>query len=114
MAIDHTDENDNLRRITISGRLDIQGTEDIAAQFATLTSSSDRRIVVDLTSVKFLASLGIRSLITNAKALQQRGGKMVLIVGDNVAVVRTLEATGVDALIPMFADSAEATRAALA
>lgn len=114
MAIDYTDENENLRRITISGRLDIQGTEDIASQFATLTSSTERRIVVDLTAVKFLASLGIRSLITNAKALQQRGGKMVLLVGDNIAVVRTLEATGVDALIPMFADAAEATRVALA
>lgn len=114
MGIAYTDENDNLRRITITGRLDVQGTEDIAGQFATLTSSSERRIVVDLTAVKFLASLGIRSIIANAKAVQQRGGKMVLVVGDNVAVVRTLEATGVDALIPMFADSAEATRAALA
>ena len=39
---------------------------------------------------------------------------MVLYVGANPAVTKTLEATGIDALIPMFADAAEAEKAALA
>ena len=39
---------------------------------------------------------------------------MVLFVGGNPAVTKTLEATGIDALIPMFADAAEAEKAALA
>jgi anti-anti-sigma factor len=114
MAIDCTDESNNLRRIIISGRLDVPGTEGISAKFAELTATTERRVVVDLTAVNFLASVGIRALIINAKALQSRGGKMVLLVGDNIAAVRTLEATGIDALIPIFDDSAEATRAALA
>ena len=70
-------------------------------------------MVVDLTAVTFLASIGIRALITNAKALQQRGGKMVLFVGENAAVAKTLETTGIDALIPMFSDALAAEKEAL-
>jgi len=114
MPIDFEDETDNLRRISISERLDIQGTEEIATKFAALTASANRRVVLDLTNVTFLASIGIRAVITNAKALQQRGGKMVLFVGNNQAVTKTLETTGIDVLIPMFADAAEAEKAALA
>jgi anti-anti-sigma factor len=60
-----------------------------------------------------LASIGIRAIITNAKALQQRGGKLVLFVGDNAMVSKTLEATGVVDLIPMYSNSSEAEVAAL-
>ena len=114
MTISHEDINENLRRISISGRLDIAGTDEIATRFAALAASAKRRVIVDLSAVSFLASIGIRSLIANAKALQQRGGKMVLFVGDNATVTMTLETTGIDTLIPMFADAAEAEKAAIA
>ena len=114
MTIDFDDSKDNLRRITISGRLDIPGTDEIATKFSALAASAQRRVVVDLKAVSFLASIGIRAIISNAKALQQRGGKMVLFVGDNATVATTLEITGIDDLIPMFSDAAEAEQAALA
>jgi anti-sigma B factor antagonist len=114
MSIDFEDVSDNFRRISIGGRLDIPGTDAISTSFAALAASSNRRVVVDLTNVTFLASIGIRALITNAKALQMRGGKMVLFVGDNGAVARTLETTGIDTLIPMFTDAAKADEAAIA
>jgi hypothetical protein len=46
--------------------------------------------------------------------VQERGGKMVLVVGSNSPVVMSLEATGVNKLIPMFKSNAEAERAAVA
>jgi anti-anti-sigma factor len=114
MALDFEDISENLRRISISGRLDIFGTGEIETRFAALAASAGRRTVVDLSAVSFLASIGIRAIITNAKALQQRGGRMVLFVGDNATVAKTLETTGIDALIPMFSDFAAAEQAALA
>jgi len=114
MTISFEDIAENLRRISLSGRLDIAGTDAIDMKFTALTATAERRVVVDLSAVTFLASIGIRSLISNAKALQRRGGKMVLFVGDNVAVSKTLEVTGIDALIPMFTDAAAADQAALA
>jgi anti-sigma B factor antagonist len=112
--INFVDVSENFRRISISGRLDILGSDAIALKFTSLAVATQRRLVVDLTAVSFLASIGIRAIISNAKALQQRGGKMVLFVGDNATVTKTLEATGIDSLIPMFADAAEANKAALA
>ena len=114
MTISFQDITEDLRRIAISGRLDIAGTDEIATKLAALSASARRRVIVDLSAVSFLASIGIRSLIANAKALQQRGGKMVLFVGDNATITMTLETTGIDTLIPMFADAAEAERAAIA
>lgn len=114
MAIAFQDLSDTLRIVSISGRMDLAGTDEIATQFAALAASSSRRVVVDLKAVAFLASIGIRALITNAKASQQRGGRLVIFVGDNQAVFKTLETTGVDSLIPMFIEMDAAQQAALA
>jgi anti-anti-sigma factor len=114
MSIEFDDSKENIRRITISGRLDIPGTDQIATKFSALSASAQRRVVVDLTGVSFLTSIGIRAIITNAKALQHRGGKLVLFVGDNAVVSKTLEATGIDDLIPMYDNISEAEVAALA
>lgn len=114
MSIDYADIQDDFRRITLSGRLDIPGTEAIATKFAALAASAKRSVVVDLSTVDFLASIGIRSLILNAKSLQQRGGRMVLLTGTNEVVLKALQSTGIDSLIPTFKDPGEADRAALA
>lgn len=114
MPIEFQDVGDQLRRISLSGRLDIPGTDAIELKFTSLSAAEQRRVVVDLTAVSFLASIGIRALISNAKALERRGGRMVLFVGDNAMVTKTLETTGITALIPMFADADEADKAALA
>lgn len=108
MPIDFEDSPEQTRTIRISGRLDLIGTDEISTKFAALSTSEGRRVIVDLTEVSFLASIGIRAIISNAKALQQRGGKMVIFVGSNLPVAKTLETTGIDTLIPLFADKAAA------
>jgi anti-anti-sigma factor len=114
MAIDYVDVGEDFRRIILSGRLDTAGSEEIATKFAVLAASGKRRVVVELGEVTFLSSMGIRALVANAKAQQSRGGRLVLLVGGNAAVAGTLEATGIDALIPVFTDAADAERAARA
>ena len=114
MSINYKDIGENLRRIMISGRLDIPGTDSVASKLAELTAAPKKGVVVDLSSLQFLASIGIRALITSAKAVQQRGGKMVLVVDDGSTVGMSLEATGVDELIPVFRNASDAERAALA
>lgn len=114
MSISYQDVGENLRRIVISGRLDMPGTDSVASQLVELIAAPKKGVVVDLSSVKFLASIGIRALITSAKAVQQRGGKMVLVVADGSTVVMSLEATGVDKLIPVFRNASDAERAAVA
>jgi anti-anti-sigma factor len=114
MSISHSDVGENLRRIVITGRLDIPGTDSVAVQLVKLTAAPKKGVVVDLSALKFLASIGVRALITSAKAVQQRGGKMVLVVGDSSTVMLSLEATGVNELIPVFKSASDAERAAVA
>lgn len=114
MPIQHEDLPNGLRRVQLTGRLDIPGTQSISMPFTTLAATTDRRVVTDLSGVDFLASIGIRELVAVAKALRQRGGKMVLFVGDNAQVTKTLEVTGIDQLIPTFRSLDEADQEALA
>jgi len=114
MSIEFDDVTESFRKIRLSGRLDIPGTEAISIKFSSLATGQGKRVVVDLTGITFLASVGIRELITNAKALQQRQGKMVIYVGNNAAVAKTLDTTGIDTLIPVFSDAAEADQAVIA
>lgn len=102
MPIEYADSSAEIRLIKLSGRLDIAGTGEIETQFAALAATEKRGIIVDLTAVDFLASICIRSIISNAKAQQQRGGRMVLVVGENQFVAKTLQTTGIDVLVPMF------------
>jgi anti-sigma B factor antagonist len=114
MSITFEDTNESLRHIRLTGRLDIAGIDAVSATFAELSASTTRSVVVDLSAVTFLVSFGIRELITNAKLVQQRGGRMVIFVGSNRGVHKTLETTGIDTLIPTFADASQADCAALA
>jgi anti-sigma B factor antagonist len=113
MSISYVDLGADMRRIVISGRLDLPGTESVGSQLLDLAAAPKRVVVVDLSGVKFLASIGIRALISGAKEVEKRGGKMMLVVNQATTVMMSLEATGVDELIPIFGSLAEAEQAAL-
>lgn len=98
-------------RVILDGRLDITGAGIIDLQFSAI-AGSHRGVIVDLTNVSFLASIGIRTLLLGAKAVQRRGGTFVLL---NPAdeVEKVLEVTGVTDLMPIFHDN-DAALAAVA
>ena len=105
------DVSNALRVISVSERLDLQGTEKVEQSFLAMTRTGKQNIVVDLSDVTLLSSVGIRMLIASGKALTKTGGRMVLVVGVNAAVIKTLKATCVDAILPLFEklDEAEAS-----
>jgi len=111
MAIRFEDVNEGLRRIVLSGRLDTAGSEEIAPRFAELTESAKGGVIVYLSAVRFLSSMAIRVLLVGAKAVQAKGGRMVLHVAENEVVIRTLEATGINELIPTYQDELDAEKA---
>ncbi len=103
-----------LRKVILSGRLDMLGMEDIALKLTSLTAIKPLPVILDLRDVSFLASIGIRSIISSARALDQKGGRMVILLGANELVKATLESTGIDDVIPMVAEEDQAERDALA
>ena len=78
----HVEQLDNdIKKINLIGSMDIAGTGAIDLQFTAQTATQKALIVVDMSQVDFLASIGIRTLLSNARALKARGGKMVLLMG---------------------------------
>lgn len=83
--------------ITMVGRLDTSGVNDVAVPLATL-SGSKSSLFVDMAGVTFLASLGLRHLLTAAKAMARRGGHFALI-NPSAAVTEVITITGLTGLL---------------
>jgi anti-anti-sigma factor len=92
-------------KIVLDGRLDITGASDIDLQFNAI-AGSHRGVVVDLAGVSFLASIGIRTLLLGAKAVQRRGGCFILL--------NPVDEVGMTDLMPIYRDSDAALAAASA
>lgn len=101
-----TIDTDTLR-IRLEGRLDSEGSGRVETKLAAYMGGDGRKVIIDLAGVTFLASLGIRLFLINAKALQKRGGKVALFnpTGEVAKVIRMV---GIDNLIPLCADEAAA------
>lgn len=113
MPISFEDHSASFRHIHLSGRLDAIGIEEIAQQLAKLSANEKRQVLVDLTAVTFLTSTGISALIKNASAQKKLGGRMVLLVGDNKLVAKTLMVVGIKSLLPICNNYPEAEQVLL-
>jgi len=103
MDIDHEQLDGRILKINLAGRLDVAGSPEAEAKLAELTAAPNSAVIVDLSKVAFLASVGIRTLLLTAKALRSRGGRMVLLNPD-ASVAKVLEISGVDMIISVFRD----------
>ncbi|MCK6582640.1 MAG: STAS domain-containing protein [Anaerolineales bacterium] len=95
--------------LKLQGRMDITGVNKIETSFTGYCAGEKPKIIVDLAGVDFLTSIGIRLLVTNAKSMISRGGKMV-ILNPTPEVMGVLEITDIPAIIPVYSqiESAEA------
>jgi len=98
MDLQYSEIEGPVRLIKLNGRLDTVGAGQIETKFAGYCSGDQVRVIVDLAEVDFLASIGIRLLLLNAKSIARRGGKMALLdpIPDVEAI---LELTAVSPLI---------------
>ena len=92
----------DITRVRLIGRMDYAGATGIDAKFMEL-AGREKFVLGDLSKVDFLASMGIRTLIMAAKAVKERGGKMVLF-NPEMMVAKVLQTSGTDILIPVYYD----------
>lgn len=101
MELQYSELENNIRVIKLFGRLDIIGVGEIETKLSGYSAGEEPHIIVDLSEVDFLASIGIRLLILIAKSVASRGGQMVLLAP--IPEVRNvLEITGIPAIIPIY------------
>ncbi len=108
MEFDYSELDNGIGLIKLGGKLDILGTGEIETKFTGYSSGDNVRMIIDLSKVDFLASIGIRLLVMTAKSVATRGGKMVLL-NPIPEVLEVLEMTGIPAIIPIYSqiESAE-------
>jgi anti-sigma B factor antagonist len=108
MELQYSELESGIRLIKLKGQLDIIGTSQIETKFAGYCAGDKARVIVDLSEVDFLASIGIRLLTLTAKSIASRDGKMVLL-NPTPDVQHVLEMTGIPPIIPIYSqlESAE-------
>lgn len=101
MELHYQELENKIRLIKMIGKLDITGVSTIENKFTGYCAGENPRVLVDLSDIEFLASIGIRLLILNAKSIFGRGGRMVLL-NPSPDVRSVLEITGIPAIIPIY------------
>lgn len=102
----------NVTKVSLSGRIDIAGAREIEMPMA-IVAGSRRAVVVDLSAVEFMASLGLRGIVISAKSIISKRGKIVLLM-PRPQVEEVITTTGIDELIPIYHDELEAIAAVIA
>jgi anti-anti-sigma factor len=104
-----TELSDRAIRIRLHGRLDAAGAGQIDARFMAATAHAEdgRHVLVDLSGVSFLASLGIRLLVASARGLNRKGAQLVLF-GAAGLVQDVIDLAALDQIMPVVADEAQA------
>jgi len=103
MELSFEDLDDGVRRINLRGRMDMEGTQEIDLKFTSLAASRQSWIVVDLSGVDFMSSLGLGTLVRSAAAQVLRKGKLVLL-SPQANVEKVLETTRVNEVVAVFHD----------
>jgi len=108
MPVLFVDRSESFRHITLSGRLDALGGEEIAQELADLTTAEKRQVIMDLSGVTCLTTPSIRLLIKVSGAQEKLGGRVVLLVGNNSFVAKTLMIAGIKSFLPVSNNYPEA------
>jgi anti-sigma B factor antagonist len=103
MRIETEELGDGILKVGLHGRMDIAGVDVIAMQLTAVTAPVGRRVIVDLSGVDFLASIGVRAILQNARAMSLRGGAMAVCCARPV-VTEVLESAGVGNVVPVCAN----------
>lgn len=109
MEFTATELKNGITLLGLRGRMDIMGVNEVETKFTSYCAGEKPKVIVDISGVEYLASIGIRLLVTSAKSMFTRKGKMVLL---NPApdVIGVLEITDIPSIIPVYSqlESAEA------
>ena len=113
MKLQYNELDSHIRLIKLTGKLDVYGVNSIDIDFIRCCSGDYLRVLVDISGVNYISSIGIPMLINSAKTVASRGGKLAL-VNPRPNVADVLELTGIPLIIPVYSDLESAKTGVLA
>ena len=90
-------QHDAAAEITATGEVDIHTCAQLEEALLRLAEDGVVTVTLDLGAVAFIDSSGLRALVVGHKALEERGGALVVANPSSMAA-RLLEVTGLDTL----------------
>jgi anti-sigma B factor antagonist len=112
MRIEVQDLEGGVCLVALAGAIDIIGAQQLDTPMTTV-ANTHRAVVIDLSGVAFIASMGLRALIHITRSVNARGGKVALL-NPGPGVTSVLETNGIGELIPVFHDLQSAVQAVTA
>lgn len=112
MRLQYSELDHGIRLIKLNGTLDGNGVSRVEVEFVRRCAGEKVCVLVDLSKVNYISSIGIPLLINSAKAVVKNGGRMALLNPQN-NVKNILELTGIPLIIPIHHDLNAAVTAIL-
>jgi len=103
MKLQYRELEGGIRLIKLIGTLDMTSTYSIEVEFVRQCAGENVRVLVDLSKVNYLSSIGIPMLINTAKSVVNQGGKMALL-NPQQSVSEVLDIIGIQQIIPIYMD----------
>jgi len=101
MKLDYSELDNGIRLVKLNGVLDLNGTYSVEVPFVQHCAGDNVRVLVDLSKVSYISSVGIPMLVNTAKSVVSRGGKFALLRPQD-SVIKVLELVGIPQIIPIF------------
>lgn len=95
--------------VHLAGDAGISELDGLRRTVDDLTQRPARRVIVDLSHLNFIASLGLGQLVRLAVAVRNRGG-LFRICGASPSVTQAIIKSKLNELMPVFRDLADAER----
>ncbi|HET9256348.1 MAG TPA: STAS domain-containing protein [Pseudonocardiaceae bacterium] len=97
----------------VAGEVDLLTAPALQTTLTDTIGATRSNLVIDLSAVRFLASIGLNVLVEALAALEAAGRHLAVVVGDNPVVTRALQTTGLDQVFDLHVAMATAAAACL-
>jgi anti-sigma B factor antagonist len=102
-------DQDGITVLAVGGDVDVATVGTLDTAIADALAHQPAALVVDMTSVDFLASAGLQALVATQQKIGAGGG--FAVVADGPATSRPIQLTGLDQIFSLYPTLADATAA---
>jgi anti-anti-sigma factor len=105
--LSHCEIEPGIVGVVLRGRMDVRRVPQIEGEFQRITTSGKKPVIVDLSEVDLMNSVGVAMLIESANILRANGIPMILL-NPRPRVEHVIRIAHIDQLLPIVFDLSEA------
>ncbi len=105
--VDVTGMDGGVTLVEVSGRIDSMNANQLGDALTETINSGNFQLVLDLSSVDYMSSAGLREIVAALKKVKRNAGDL-RIAQPSVRVLEVLEMAGLDTILQIFSSKMEA------